>query len=98
MRIITESTKVKIEDKDKFINNVLKRVVLVLKNDPRFTIDEKINKLKVIEKRLKNKDKTLQSLLESSTSFKDNIGKEIEKLKESNDKTRVKLLKKITKA
>ncbi len=98
MRIITESTKIKIEDKDRFINNVLKRVVLVLKNDPRFTIDEKINKLKVIEKRLKNKDKTLQSLLESSTSFKDNIGKEIEKLKESNDKTRVKLLKKITKA
>ncbi len=72
----------------------MKKRFIILKNDPRFTIDEKINKLKIIEKRLKNKNNTLQSLLESSTSFKDNIGKEIEKLKESNDKTEIKLSKK----
>lgn len=98
MRIISETHKIKVEDKDKFVNNILKRVILVLKNDPRFAIQEKIEKLKIIESKLKNKDNTLQSLLESSSSFKDNIRKEIDALKESNEKARVRLLKKITKA
>lgn len=98
MRIISETHKIKVEDKDKFVNNILKRVILVLKNDPRFAIQEKIEKLKIIESKLKNKDNTLQSLLESSSSFKDNIRKEIDAIKESNEKARVRLLKKITKA
>lgn len=97
MKIITESKKIKIKNRDKFINNILKRVFIILKNDPKFAIDDKINKLKIIERRLKNKDNTLQSLLESSKSFKENIGKEIEKIKKSNNETRVRLLKEITK-
>lgn len=98
MKIITEiSNKLPEVNKKVFLNNILKRVVTILKNDPRFSIREKVEKLNKIDRALRKKEKAFLSLLESSDSLKETVNKDIKSLDTLNENLRIKIIKQLTK-
>lgn len=81
--------------KDVVMNNVLKRIWLLIKNDPDFYLKDKIDKIKDLEKKFTEKQEILQNLLDSACSIKKNMQYEINVLSQSSEEKRKALLEKI---
>lgn len=95
MRIVDQSEKkvIKKIKKDIFVEVVIRMVLNILKNDQSFKLDEKINKLSLIEKHIVKKEKNLKSLLETSDILYENIVKETEIINTNNKIISEKLIK-----
>lgn len=96
MRILIEQTQTaKNIKKEVLVSSVLKKIWILVKNDPDFYLKDKIEKIKELEKKFVKKHSMLVSLLESSESLKSTMLSEIDSLSKSSEEKRLKLLEKL---
>jgi len=94
MRILIEQTQTeKNIKKEDIVGSVLKKIWILVKNDPDFYLKDKIEKIKDLEKKFVKKYNTLKSLIESSESLKRTMLSEIESLSKSSEEKRLEMLK-----
>ena len=79
-------------NKEQFIEDILKRIILICKEDKSFESNEKMKKLELLETNLYSKKKRLDNLLIRSVELKNNLKSKISDIENINFKVKTTLL------
>ena len=79
-------------NKEQFIEDILKRIVLICKEDKSFEFNEKFKKIELLETNLYSKKKRIDDLISRSIEVKNDLKSKISTIESTNLKVKTTLL------